>query len=92
MIRAQADVLAVSGAMTLATAAGLLAQGRAALKSGETVFDLAAVEQADSSALAVIFGWQRTALARQGKVRIINPPENLKSLAALCGAADLLPL
>lgn len=92
MIRDQGEVLAVSGAMTLATAAALLAAGRAALKSGETVFDLGGIESADSSALAVIFGWQRAALARQGKVRIINPPGNLKALAALYGTADVLPL
>lgn len=82
----------VSGGMTLETAAALLAEGAAALAGGEPRFDLAEVDDIDSSGLAVLFGWQRAAQA-QGKVlRIANPPRNLISLAEVYDVAELLAL
>jgi phospholipid transport system transporter-binding protein len=82
----------VSGAMTLDTARTLLDQGVQQLRDGAQVFDLASVQELDSSGLTVVFGWQRAA-ARLGKsVRIANPPRNLLSLAELYGVAQLLPV
>lgn len=84
--------LAVSGNMTLETAPALLAEGVTALVEAESVFDLAAVSDVDSSGLAVLFGWQRAARA-QGKVlSIANPPASLVSLAEVYGVTELLPL
>lgn len=92
MIRAAEDRLEVSGAMTLASATGLLADGSGLMARPENVFDLAHVQEVDSSGLAVVFGWVRAA-AQQGKtVRIVNPPATLLSLADLYGVTDLLPL
>lgn len=92
MIRDDGATLAVVGPMTMASAKALLAQGRGLLRGGETVFDLAQVDKADSAALAVIFGWHRSARAAGNSLRVINPPENLKSLADLYGVAPLLAL
>lgn len=92
MISDADGVLQVSGAMTLRDAAGLLAEGNAALKNAETVFDLAAVETVDSSAIAVIFGWLREAREQGKRVRIVHPPQDLLSLAAVYGVSELLPL
>ena len=94
MIRDTGDRLEICGAMTLAGATALLAQGSAALKPGAatTFFDLKAVETVDSSALAVIFGWQRAAKQQGKQLTLLNVPQDLQSLAALYGVSELLPL
>ena len=77
--------------MTMSGAAALLAEGAAAIASNASVFDLAAVTEMDSSCLAVVFGWMRAAKAGGKSLRLLNPPQNLLSLAAVYGVADLLP-
>lgn len=91
MIRLAGDRAEVSGPMTMAAAAGLLAEGEAAIASAATAFDLAAVTELDSSCLAVVFGWMRAAKAAGKSVRLMNPPQNLLSLAAVYDVAELLP-
>ena len=84
--------LAVAGGMTLETAAGLLASGVQALSRDDLPFDLTGVTDVDSSGLAVLFGWQRAAVAQGTTLRIANPPHNLVSLAEVYGVTELLPL
>jgi len=91
MIRIAGDRVEVSGPMTMADAAALLAEGEAAIASDASVFDLAAVTDLDSSCLAVVFGWMRAARAAERSLRLLNPPQNLLSLAAVYDVADLLP-
>lgn len=91
MISVTKDCAAVSGPMTMSAAAELLAEGEAALAADATSFDLAAVTELDSSCLAVVFGWMRKAKAAGKSLRLLNPPQNLLSLAAVYGVADLLP-
>ncbi len=82
----------VSGGMTMDNAATLLAQGAEALAKGITTFDLSRVTEVDSSGLAVMFGWQRTALMQGKTIAIVNPPQNLRSLAEVYDVTALLPL
>ncbi|MDP2135769.1 MAG: STAS domain-containing protein [Sulfuritalea sp.] len=91
MIRISGDCVEVSGPMTMAGAKTLLAEGEAAIVSNSAVFDLAAVTEMDSSCLAVVFAWMRAAKAAGKSMRVLNPPPNLLSLAAVYGVADLLP-
>lgn len=77
--------------MTLSGAAALLAEGEAAIAANTSAFDLAAVNEMDSSGLAVVFGWTRAANAAGKSLRLLNLPQNLLSLAAVYGVADLLP-
>jgi phospholipid transport system transporter-binding protein len=91
MIRVAADKIEVSGPMTMPGAAALLAEGEAAIVSNAPTFDLAAVTEMDSSCLAVVFGWMRAATAAGKSLRLLNPPQNMLSLAAVYGVADLLP-
>jgi len=82
----------VSGAMTLDNARLLLDLGVRQLQDGAREFDLASVREVDSASIAVLFGWQRAAIAAGRTLRILNPPQNLLSLAELYGVAELLPL
>jgi phospholipid transport system transporter-binding protein len=91
MIRIAGDSVEVSGPMTMPGAAALLAEGEAAIASTAATFDLAAVTEMDSSCLAVVFGWMRAAKAGGKTLRLVNPPQNLLSLAAVYGVAELLP-
>lgn len=91
MIRIAGDRVEVSGPMTMSGAAVLLAEGEAAIAANASAFDLAAVTEMDSSCLAVVFGWMRAAKAAGKSLRLLNPPQNLLSLAAVYGVAELLP-
>ncbi len=92
MISVAGERLAVTGALTLANARALLEAGSAQLSRPENVFDLSAVQEVDSSGLTVLFGWVRAATRQGRKVKIVNPPQNLLSLAELYGVSDLIPL
>jgi phospholipid transport system transporter-binding protein len=91
MIRITGDCAEVSGPMTLSGATALLAEGEAAIAANASAFDLTAVTEMDSSCLAVVFGWTRAANAAGKSLRLLNLPQNLLSLAAVYGVADLLP-
>jgi len=90
MINGSASPYQIVAPMTYATVAELFTRGKQLLANGETVLDLAGVTTADSSALAVILGWQRA--AGNGRLRLINLPESVVSLAELYGVAELLPI
>jgi len=83
--------ISISGGMTMTTAREILKQGADALAIGEPEFDLSGVDEADSAGLAVLFGWQRAALAHGRKLRVIHLPASLVSLAEVYGVTDLLP-
>ena len=91
-IESGVDALLVAGSMTIDNAAALLKNGCAALSAKNGVFDLTAVTEIDSSGLAVLFGWQRLALAQNKTLRIQNPPRNLINLATMYGVGELLSL
>lgn len=86
------DRIEVTGAMNMAAAAGLLAEGTAILGGADAIFDLSGVTEVDSAALAVVFGWQRAAKRLNKSVRIANLPHALRSLADVYGVGGLLPL
>ena len=96
MIETIGNDLRVSGPMLIAGATELLASGRrflsSASKAKAVVFDLSSVEETDSSALSVVFGWLRTAQALGVGMRIANAPASMISQAALYGVSDSLPL
>jgi phospholipid transport system transporter-binding protein len=46
----------------------------------------------DSSAVSLMLVWLREAQRNKTKLRFLNVPDNLLSLAKLYGVADLLPL
>jgi phospholipid transport system transporter-binding protein len=82
--------LRVSGPVTLANATALAAAVEQHLDA-DLVVDLAAVTEVDSSALSLLFEWQRVAKSRQRKVTFCNLPASLASLADLYGVSELIP-
>jgi phospholipid transport system transporter-binding protein len=84
--------LLVTVPLTMVNARTLLEEGRSAMQSGEVIFDFSRVEEADSSALAVMFGWLRAADTSRAHVKFAHIPAGVRSLAELYGVADLLPL
>lgn len=92
MIERRDDRLCVTAPMVMSNARGLLEAGRSALKEKRETVDFTAVQEADSSALAVILGWLRTAEERGMQLAFANVPAGLRSLAELYDLADLIPL
>lgn len=52
--------------------------------------DLGGVSRCDSSALALLLEWLSWARARRVGMRFVNPPENLVTIAKLCGVDGVL--
>ena len=92
MIERQNGRLLVTAPMIIANTRGLLDAGRSALQRGEIIFDFSAVNEADSSAIAVMLGWLRAAVPAQAGVKFAHIPAGMRSLAELYGVTDLLPL
>ena len=77
-------------ALTVQNAKAALEQGLAAIKAGQTVFDLGTVQVADSSAVAVLLEWKRAARKAGAALSYTNLPAGLQSLAALYGVDAFL--
>lgn len=92
MIQRDGLRLVVKAPLVMANARGLLEAGRSALQPGEQIFDFSEVAEADSSALAVMFGWLRSAAISRSTVKFAHIPIGVRSLAELYGVAELLPL
>lgn len=92
MIEVSGNSLRVAGPMVIGTATALKAEGEAAVAAAATVVDLTGVSDADSAAVAVLLAWVRAARDRNQQLAIINVPESIRSLAALYGVTELLPM
>ncbi|HEX9395145.1 MAG TPA: STAS domain-containing protein [Burkholderiales bacterium] len=97
MIKRDGNRLALSGAVTLATVAEVLAEGRRHLDEGRRrqdegvrVIDLAGVTEMDSALLALLLAWLRDARQRERTLEIANPPESLRTIARLYGVDEVL--
>jgi phospholipid transport system transporter-binding protein len=77
-------------ALTITHARAELEAGLAAIARGETVVDLAAVTEVDSSAVASLLAWQRAARQQGRALRLVNLPASVQSLARLYGVDGLI--
>ena len=91
MIERTASGLRVTVPMVMSNALALLQAGCAILAEEQETIDLAGVAEADSSALAVLLAWLRSATAAQRQLRYINLPAGILALADLYGVDELLP-
>jgi phospholipid transport system transporter-binding protein len=95
MIDKDGSTYRVASPMLIANARALLEAGYGLLRvesEKDVLLDLASVKEADSSALAVLFGLQRSAATRGVALRVAHSPASLLSLAGLYGVAESLPL
>lgn len=85
------DTLALSGALTFATAAYAFAEGSRALRAGaQTRLDLAGLDRADSAGLACVLGLAAIASRTGRRLGVVHWPEGLRALAAVCDVEALL--
>ncbi|RFP24600.1 STAS domain-containing protein [Duganella sp. BJB488] len=85
-----ADNLQSLTTLTVLNASAALERGLAALKAGQTVFDLRHVLTVDSVAVSVMLAWQRAAQDAGIKLELKNLPPALQSLTKLYGVCSLL--
>lgn len=88
MITIDGKRVALSGPVTLQTHLALREESMATVGNGDVEIDLAGVTDVDSSALALIFFWQRR--AGRHPVTLLNMPASLLALAELYGVVGLL--
>lgn len=75
---------------TRINATELLRQGLVMLEKNERVFDGGALQEFDSTILAIMLAWQRAAQARHTTVAFQNLPTKLVDLVQVYGVADIL--
>lgn len=76
--------------MTTDNASALLARGVEAIRAGDVEFDLSAVAEVDSAAVALLLAWRREAQAGGTALAFKGVPAGLSSLARLYGVDELL--
>src|SRR5471032_3522375 len=76
--------------LTVLNASAALERGLAALKAGQTVFDLRHVLTVDSVAVSVMLSWQRAAREAGINLELKNLPPALQSLTKLYGVCALV--
>jgi len=80
----------VRGPVTLDTVQPLLEEGEQRFGGSDVRVDLSEVTSADSSAVALLLAWMRSADLRGHRIRYENPTDNLKSLIELYELQELL--
>lgn len=87
-------ILRVSGELNAKTVPQLLNDSARLFKqAGERIsVDLAAVSRADSSGLALLIDWMRTARQNQQQLTFRRLPAQLLEMARVSGIEELLPL
>lgn len=91
MIERDGAVWRVTVPMLTENARALHEAGCALFPAPVVTIDLSAVSAADSSALAVMLGWQRKAQEARSDIRFTGLPSGVQSLARLYGVLELLP-
>lgn len=86
MISVEGKRLIVSGPATFETHVAMREESLAAVADADLEIDLAGITEVDSSALALVFCWQR----RAQRITLVNPPRSLLALADLYGVVELL--
>jgi phospholipid transport system transporter-binding protein len=81
----------VRGPVTLDTVQPLLEEGVQRFDGSDVRVDLSEVTSADSSAVALLLAWMRSAAQRGHRIHYENPTDNLRSLIELYELDELLP-
>jgi phospholipid transport system transporter-binding protein len=81
---------AVTGALTVDSAAEVLDASRDAELPATGVVALGGAHPVDSAAVAVLLSWKRRAAGEGRSLTFVDAPASLKALAELYGVEDLL--
>ena len=92
MISREGDKLLVEGPVTVANVEAVLAEGQRLLEGPVVKVDLAGMTEVDSTAVSLLLEWSRQAARRGQRLTFLNPNANLKTLAALYGVSNLVPV
>ena len=90
MIECNKGRCTLKGAVNLENALALREEGLRLFTEQETTLDLSGVTEVDSAAVSLLFEWRRAALAAKRRIRYINLPDNLTSLAKLYGVTEIV--
>jgi phospholipid transport system transporter-binding protein len=90
MIECNAGRCTLKGAVNLENALALREEGLRLFTEPETTLDLSAVTEVDSAAVSLLFEWRRAALLANRRIRYVNLPDNLTSLAKLYGVTEIV--
>ncbi len=90
MIECKDGRCTLTGAVNLENALALREEGLRLFVDPEVTLDLAGVTEVDSAAVSLLFEWRRAALAANRRIRYVNLPDNLTSLAKLYGVTELV--
>ncbi|BCX81480.1 phospholipid transport system transporter-binding protein [Methylomarinovum caldicuralii] len=83
----------LAGEVTFATVTRLWQRSRSQLARcrGSVTLDLGGIEHADSAAFALLLEWLRLARCRGFELRLIHPPERLRTMARAYDLDVILP-
>lgn len=90
-LSAAAGCLSVSGALDSAAVAGLYESGREHIREAagaSLILDLSQVDGSDSSGLALLIDWLRTARENSVQLQFRAVPRQLRDIAGLCGLSE----
>ena len=80
----------ISGEVVVDDANTLLVASQSLSMADSTLIDFGAASDLDTAAISLILEWKRRAIAENKQLRLVNVPENLKSLAHLYGVAEIV--
>ncbi|SDY02946.1 phospholipid transport system transporter-binding protein [Nitrosomonas halophila] len=86
------DQLIVDGPILFENVMRVMQAGVVRIGGRRLEVDFTHVTEVDSSAVSMLLEWLRTAQAKGCQLRLVNLPENLRSLIKLYDVVDLLPL
>jgi len=87
---ARGERWSLSGALTMDSAARVLAESIGATLPASGVISLAGVDRVDSAGVAVLLAWKRRAAAEGRALSFADVPASLAALAELYGVVELL--
>ena len=91
MIRVENTALKLKGPVTIETHVALREAATPYIGQSDWPLDWSEVTEVDSSALSLLFAWERASQVQGRTIRVSSLPPNLKSLAQLYGVAELIP-
>ncbi len=92
MIVRNGSRLRVQGAVTMSNVKSLLEAGVQQLNPELKEIDFSGLEEVDSSVISMVLEWLRVSRSRNLQLRVVNMPDNMRSLASLYGVLELIPL